>query len=158
MRESGMTTKEDGNPDPSLNEYQLRALLVSCQHIDKLLGEIEGLLNSSKSGLAFPKYFDDLSSAQHDLIDDYIRRTRADLLQVAAEQGIVPESGKIPASHSIHATMIFIEIAIEELRPDKMRGYGPMSKDGAAYLNQLVQRFHASAQQLHRCVLQREAP
>ena len=82
-----MTMKEGGNPDPSLNEYQLRALLVSCQHIDKLLGEIEGLLNSSRSGLAFPKYFDDLSSAQHNLIDDYIRRTRADLLQAAAEQG-----------------------------------------------------------------------
>jgi len=146
------------HPDPSLNEYQLRALLASCQHIDKLLGEIEGVLSSSQSGSAFPKYFDDLSPLQHDTIDDYIRRTRADLLRIAAEQDIVAERAKIPASHSIHATITFIEIAIEELSPDKMRGYGPMSKAGAAYLNELVQQLHASAQQLHRYVLQRGTP
>lgn len=150
-----MTTWASEHSDPSLNEYQLRALLVSCRHIDKLLGEIEGVLSSSRSGLAFPKYFDDLSPLQHNIVDDYIRRTRTDILRIAAEQGIVPETEKISASHSIHATMTFIEIAIEELSPDKMRGYGPMSKAGAADLNGLVQRLHASAQQLHQYVLQR---
>ncbi len=157
MQECGMTTSASGNLGPSLNEYQLRALLVSCQHIDKLLGEIEGVLKSSQSGSVFPKYFDDLSPVQHNRIDDYIRRTRADIFRAAAGQGIVPEKEKIPASHSIHATMTFIEIAIEELRPDKMRGYGLMSKAGAAYLNGLVQQLQASAEQFHRYLLHREA-
>ena len=141
-----MTTGASERPDPALNEYQLRALLVSCQHIDKMLGEIEGVLSCSQSGSAFPKYFYDLSPLQHNAINDYIRRTRADFLRIAAEQDIVSENAKIPASHSIHATMTFIEIAIEELYPDKMRGYGPMSNTGAAYLNELAQQLHASAQ------------
>lgn len=153
-----MTTRASGHPDPSLNEYQLRALFVTCRQIDKLLGEIEGVLSSSQSGSAFPKYFDDLSPLQRNLVDDYIRRTRADLLRIAAEHGFVPENEKIPASHSIHTTMTFIEIAIEELRPDKMRGYGMMSKAGAADLNELVQQLQVSAQQLHRYVPQRSAP
>ena len=149
-----MTKTASGQFEPSLNEYQLRALLVSCQHIDKLLGEIEGVLNSSQSASAFPKYIDDLSPLQHDTIADYLRRTRADLLRIAAEQDFVSKEAKIPASYSVHATMTFIEIAIEELSPDKMRGYGPMSKAGAAYLNERMQQLHASAQQLHRYVLQ----
>ncbi len=116
---------------------------------------MEGVLSSSQSGSAFPKYFDDLSPLQHNAVEDYIRRTRTDLLRIAAEQDITSEKAKIPASHSIHATMTFIEIAIEELSPDKMRGYGPMSTAGAAYLKELVRQLHASAQQLHRYVLQR---
>jgi hypothetical protein len=53
--------------------------------------------------------------------------------------------------------MTFIEIAIEELSPDKMRGYGTMSEAATAYLNGLVEQLHVSAQQLHRYLLQRGA-
>lgn len=36
------------------------------------------------------------------------------------------------ASHVIHTALTFIEIAIEELSPDRMEGYGPVSETGAA--------------------------
>ena len=143
---------------PSLNEYQLRALLASCHHMDKLLTDIEDILGAPESKSVFPKYIDDLSPIQHRTIQDYIRQLRAQLLRVVAAQGIEPEKPKIAASHAVHATVTFVEIAIAELRPEKMRGYGQVSETARSDLNGLVQELHSSAQQLHRYVLEKQAP
>jgi len=143
---------------PSLNEYQLRALVASCHHIDKLLADVDDILSTSESGSVFPKYVDDLSPAQHKTVQDYIRQLRAQLLRVVAGQGVEPETPKIAASHAIHVALTFVEIAVEELRPGKMRGYGQVSEAGIADLNGLVQELRSSAQQLHRYVLEKKVP
>jgi len=44
-----------GMPEPALNEYQQRRLRVSCEQIDKMLGEVEEILNAASSKAAFPR-------------------------------------------------------------------------------------------------------
>lgn len=145
---------EGGRGAPSLSEAQLRRLFISCQHMDKLLADIEDILSASESTSVFPKYVDDLSPVQHERIQDFIRQLRTQLLRVIARQGIKSEKARIATSHAIHAAMTFVEIAIEELRPEKMRGYGQVSEAGATDLNEVVQELHSSAQQLHQYLLQ----
>ena len=55
-------------PHESLNPYQANRLRITCQYIDKLLGEIEGILNATVSKAAFPRYVTDIASraAQND--------------------------------------------------------------------------------------------
>jgi hypothetical protein len=61
----------------ALNESQARRLRVTCQYVDRLLGEIEALLNAAGSKAAFPKYIPDVSPADRRTIEDYIAFARS---------------------------------------------------------------------------------
>lgn len=141
---------DNGRDAPSLNEPQLRRLVASCQYIDKLLADMEDVLNAAEAKSVFPKYSDDLSPIQHQTIQDFIGQFRGLLLRVFAVQGIESDEPKIAASHAIHSALTFIEITIEELKPAKMRGYGQVSEAGMVDLNALINELHGLAQQLHR--------
>ena len=123
-------------PDPgSLNENQVRRLRVTCQHIDKLLSEIEGILNESVSLAAFPSYTSDIAPAQRKTIEDYIARVRARLIRVLEGQGISRQQPWVPTSRAINVRLAGIDIAAEELKPKYMRGYGGVSAATATELN-----------------------
>lgn len=120
-----------------LNPNQANRLRVTCQYIDKLLGEIEDVLNSttSTSKSAFPRYSADIAPAQRRTIEDYVARVRAQLIRILDGQGIVREKPSIPASRAIHVTLGAIDIAAEELKPGYMRGYGNLPDSIATELN-----------------------
>ena len=123
-------------PDPdTLNESQVRRLRVSCQHIDRTLSEIEGILNESASGAAFPVYIADLSPAQRKTLGDYIARARARLVRVLEGQGIASNPPSIPVSRAVRGRLYSIDIAAEELKPKYMRGYGEVSATVATELD-----------------------
>jgi len=119
----------------SLNENQVRRLRVSCQHIDRMLSEIENILNESVSRAAFPPYITDLSPAQKKTIEDYITRVRARLIKVLEGQGIALPPPAVPVSRAVRSRLYSIDIAAEELKPKYMQGYGLVSEDLASELN-----------------------
>jgi GTP-binding protein EngB required for normal cell division len=125
--------------------------------MDALLQNIEAVLNPALSKSVFPKYIQDIAPVQRKTIEDYLARIRAQLLRVLAGQAIEVEKPRITASHAVHTTLTFVEIAIEELSPSRMRGYGPVSETGTADLNGVMQELQSIVQQLHNYVLQRGA-
>ena len=141
-----------GRAPNSLNEHQARYLRVSCQHIDKLLGDIEDILNISTSRATFPSYILDLDPAQRRTIEDYIARLRAHLIRILDGQGIPRDQPHIPASRAIHATLIAIDIAAEELKPQHMRSYGNVSRDVAKDLNGIAAELHGMVARLEGCL------
>ncbi len=54
----------------------------------------------------------------------------------------------------IHVDLTFIDIAIAELAPHYMRGYGPVSEEGAADLNGIVAELQSAIKELTRYMLQ----
>ena len=138
----------------TLNPSQRQHLLITCKHIDKLLGDIEETLNAAASKSVFPNYVGDITPLQRKTIEDYIARLRGQLLQVSAGQALAPEKPRISASHSIHVGLTFVEIAIAELAPRYMRGYGPVSEQGATDLYGVVAELQSAAKELHRYILQ----
>ena len=136
----------------SLNANQRQRLLVSCRHIDKLLSDIEATLDATSSKTVFPSYVTDISPMQRMAIEDYIARIRMQLLQVLHSQSLVPEPPSISAAHSIRVNLTFIDIAIAELAPRYMRGYGPVSEQGAADLNGIVTGLESAVKQLAQCI------
>lgn len=127
-----MTALKDSD---SLNEHQARYLLVTCQHIDKTLSEIEVIRNDSSSQATFPTYFSDLTPVQRKTVEDYIALIRARLIKILDEQGISYEQHGIPVSKAINGKLYSIDIAAEELRPKYMQGFGEVSKITATELN-----------------------
>jgi len=136
--------------DIALNPSQRQRLLITCKHIDKLLGDIEGILNAAASRSVFPSYVGDITDPQRRTIEGDIARLRGKLLQVLASQSLAPEQPRISAAHAIHVDLTFIEIAIAELAPHYMRGYGPVSEQGTADLHGVVAELQSTVKGLHR--------
>jgi GTP-binding protein EngB required for normal cell division len=137
----------------SLNEHQAHYLLVTCQHIDKILSDIENILNESISQATFPSYCSDLIPAQHKTIRDYITHIRTQLLQILEGQNIEYKNPCIPVSRVIHNRLSSIDIAAEELKPKYMRGYGNLSDSTATELNGIVGELQGLVKRLDRYIL-----
>jgi hypothetical protein len=135
-----------------LNISQQRRLRVTCEYIDKLLGDTERVLHSTASESPFPRYVSDLTVAQSNVIDDHIRRLRSQLLRALAWQHMEPHPPDIPATRMVGTYLAFIDIAIEELRPRYMVGYGTVPQDVIAELNRIVSELHSLVESAERCL------
>jgi len=124
-----------------LNENQARGVRVSCQYIDRLLGEIETILNSAGSNAAFPQYIPDISPSGRSAMEEFVARIRAQLRRVLEGQGIEPPPPHIPAARAVRASLYTIDIVAEELKPRYMRGFGEMDTETAAELNGIAEEL-----------------
>jgi GTP-binding protein EngB required for normal cell division len=129
---------EERTDGPLLSEAQQRHLRVTCEHIDKSLGEIEAVLDQANSSAIFPKYHTEIPAAQRRTIEGYIARIRAQLLRVLEGQKISPSKPAISALHSVRVNLTFVGIAVDELAPRYMRGYGELAEAAANDLNGIV--------------------
>ena len=140
----------ESKPRESLNPFQANRLRITCQYIDKLLGEIEGILNAANSKAAFPRYAADILPVQRRTIEDYIARVRAQLERMLEGQGIARESPSLPASRAVHVHLGAIDIAAEELKPEHMRGYGEVPESVATELNGIASELSGLIQRFDR--------
>jgi hypothetical protein len=124
-----------------LNEAQRRRLIITCKYIDGLLCDIEHALHSPESESPFPHYVVDITPAQASVIEDHIRRLRAQLLQTLDWQHMTPEPPDIPMSRSVLTDLGFVDIAVEELMPRHMRGCGTVPEDAVNGLNEVVHKL-----------------
>ena len=124
-----------------LNESQQRRLAVTCRHVDRQLADLERVLEQSVSGSPFARYGDDLTPAQRALVSDHVRAIRAELLAVLARHGLSPAGAPVGAAYAARTQLAFVTIAIEELKPRYMRGYGAVPPEAAVELNGLVEEL-----------------
>lgn len=132
----------------ALNEGQRRHLLANLQYADKLLAEIEGILAAAQSRSAFPKYRLDVTPAQARVVADYIARLRSQMLRALRNLGAEPPEPQLAALHSIRVTLGFVDIALEECRPKRMKGYGALPADRLAELDGMVDELQNLVEQL----------
>lgn len=121
-----------------LNPAQKMHLRVSCEYIDKLLSDIEGIIRAPESKSPFPRYINDLAPAQTRVAEHYIQRIRAQLLRTLEWQTIEVSTPDIPSRRAILTHLNFIGITLDELRPKSMRGSGSLSSDVAEQLNGVI--------------------
>ena len=138
-----------------LNDPQQRRLRVTCQYIDKLLSDIESVLHAATSKSPFPRYVVDITPAQSRVIEDHIYRLRSQLLRTLAWQHMEPSQPEIPAIRAVMTDLAFIDIAIEELKPSYLKGYGAVPEDAVEQLNGVVHELRSLVEGMERYVRQR---
>jgi GTP-binding protein EngB required for normal cell division len=126
-----------------LNESQQTRLRITCQYIDKLLGDIEDILHAATSQSPFPRYVVDINPAQIRVVEDHIRRLRSQLVRTIAWQQMKPVPADIRATGAVLTNLAFVDIAIEELKPHYMQGFGPVPDDAVSELNGVVHELRA---------------
>jgi len=131
-----------------LNEAQRRRLFSNAQYADKLLSDIEAILNASESKSIFPKYAADLSSPQAKLIRSYIARFRNQLARAMDGLSIVSERPALGSLHSIRVTLTFVRVAVQEMAPHYLRGYGELAESVAPQLQGLCAELEGLLERL----------
>ncbi len=143
------------SPDPAmrrqsgqLNEPQQRHLRVSCQYVDRLLSDIESVLHAAASKSPFPRYVVDMTPAQSGVIEEHIHRVRSQLMRTLAWQHMEPQPPEIPATRAVMTDLSFVDIAIEEMRPRHMLGYGAVPDDAVGELNAVIAELRSAVEGL----------
>jgi GTP-binding protein EngB required for normal cell division len=142
MADSNTETTMPRRPG-QLNDSQQTRLRITCQYIDKLLSEVEDILQAASSRSPFPRYVVDLNPAQIRLIEDHVRRLRLQLVHTLEWQQMKPLPPEILATHAVLTNLTFVDIAVEELKPHYMRGFGPVPDDAVRELNGVVHELRA---------------
>jgi GTP-binding protein EngB required for normal cell division len=132
----------------SLNSSHKLHLLTSFKYVDDLLSEVEAILFTSASKSPFPKYRADLLPVQTKVIEDYIARIRAQMIQVLKSQGVSPPGPRVGATHSIWVNLEFADIAFDECRPDALRGYGEVPESLIPEVTGLVEEMRSLVRKL----------
>jgi GTP-binding protein EngB required for normal cell division len=136
-----------------LNEFQARSLSVTCQCIDKIIADIEHVLNTTTSKVAFPKFVNDITLAQRRTIEDYLARIRAQLVRILEGQRIPKPEATIPASRAVFTALLSTDISVEELRPPHMRGYGELPAGLATELEGIYGELHGLVSRVNQYLL-----
>ena len=126
-----------------MNQNQQRHLLATFQYVDNLLSEAERIMASAGSPSPFQEFSQDSTPIQRKVTHDYVLRVRQAMRRILDELKIPrkqPISGAIWAARShIH----FAGIAVAELEPKHMRGYGQLSAEDARTMDRVVAELNA---------------
>lgn len=131
-----------------LNEAQRRRLFSHAQYADKLLSDIEAILNAAESKSIFPKFLPDISGPQAKLIRSYIARFRDQLARVMDGLGIVADRPALGSLHSIRVTLAFVRVAVQEMAPQYLRGYGELAQSVEPQLQGLTAELEGLLERL----------
>ena len=139
--------KIEDSPD-SLNSFQKRHLQSICEYVDGLLTDMESILAAAASQSPFQKYKNDVSPAQRKVVTDYLSRIRAQMIRVLESQDLLPDVNRFGAVHALRVTLVAAQVALQDLTPKTMRGYGQVPEGAIQELNGIVNELQGLAQKL----------
>jgi GTPase Era involved in 16S rRNA processing len=125
-------TKSDG-----FSEHHQRHVRTTFQYIDKLLSEAEHTMTDAGSPSPFRRHSDDTTPIQRKVTHDYIVRVREAMRRVMEELSIPPPEPHSGAVWAAAINLMYCSISLNELTPERMRAYGPLSSEAADRLDRI---------------------
>lgn len=124
-------------PPLQLNENHQRTLLAGFRYIDGLLAEALAGLHSSDDGSIFSPTVPDAAPVQRKVIGDQAARLRRTLRAALNACAIPVSPPTVGALWNVRCTLISLDIALEDMSPDHLRGYGAIDETTAAGVSAL---------------------
>ena len=117
------------------SEHHQRHVRTTFQYIDKLLSEAEHTMVDAGSPSPFRRHSDDTTPIQRKVTHDYILRIREAMRRVMEELNIAPPEPHSGAVWAAAINLMYCSISLNELTPERMRAYGPLSPEAADRLD-----------------------
>jgi GTP-binding protein EngB required for normal cell division len=112
----------------SLNEPQKRAVLCGFLDIHRRMAELETLLVPEARPSPFSQHVNDLSPTEAKVVGDYFARIRTAMLAHLRECDIPLDVRPTSRRWALQCGISFVGITIDEMRPEKLRGYGDLDE------------------------------
>lgn len=130
-----------------LNENHRRKILATMQHVDELLAQSFGLFGAPTTTLC-PRYVADLSPSEAHWVESYADKIREQIARLLERFEIDAPPPTTLASWALRTNLVMLDISLEDLYPDKMRGYGEMDPAAASDLAWTLQEVRRLVAQL----------
>lgn len=117
------------------SEHHQRHVRTTFQYIDKLLSEAEHTMVDAGSPSPFRRHSDDTSPIQRKVTHDYILRIREAMRRVMEELSIPPPEPHSGAVWASAINLMYCSISLNELTPERMLAYGPLSAEAVNRLD-----------------------
>jgi len=127
-----------------MNENHSRHLLTTFRHIDNLLSEAEHIMATAGGSSPFAEYTQDSTPVQRKVVHDYIKRVRETLERAMTELELPQPAPVCGAMWAVSGRVTFTHIAVAEMEPQRMRGYGPLSEKDVKRINGTVAELNAA--------------
>ncbi|OGG55435.1 MAG: hypothetical protein A3F84_06050 [Candidatus Handelsmanbacteria bacterium RIFCSPLOWO2_12_FULL_64_10] len=131
-----------------LNDNQKRHLLSSFRYVDGLLSDIEALLASTGTESPFSQYIQDITPVQRKAIVEGIARLRAQMAAALKKMGIALPAPTISGAWAVQSMLLNVDIALVEIGPRYMRGYGEVDPEAERMLRGVVAELEKTLQRL----------
>jgi len=131
-----------------MNDNHQRHLLVSFRQIDNLLSEAEHVVATAGSASPFAQYTQDSTPVQRKVIHDYIQRVREAMARAMADLSLPRPAPVCGALWGARGHLTFASIAVAEMDPKRMRGYGALSKADCQAIDRIVAELNAALERL----------
>jgi hypothetical protein len=130
-----------------LNDNHKRRLISSFQHMDKLLSQSLSAAASAPPGL-YLRYVQDMSPSELRHAQSNIEKLREQILGLLKKFEIALPAPSTPSSWVLKTNLTSLDIAFEDLYPEKMRGYGDMDQSTAKDLASEIDKIRKHINQL----------
>ena len=127
-----------------MNENHARHLVSTFRHMDNLLSEAEQILATADSKSPFAEYTQDSTPVQRKVIHDYIERVRQSMGRAMEGLGLPRPPPVCGALWAASGHLTFTQIAVAEMEPQRMRGYGELSPEDIKAINEVVAELNAA--------------
>jgi GTP-binding protein EngB required for normal cell division len=125
-----------------MNDSQRRSVLFSLLDIHRRMAEMEAMLVQSTIASPFSQFVNDLSPTESQVVRDYFARIRTTMLACLREADIPLESRRTSVRWSLQCGMIFLSVALSEMAPERLRGYGTLDAAGETNVVKIQQDLH----------------
>jgi hypothetical protein len=128
------------NEEPNkhgFSEHHQRHVRTTFQYIDKLLSETEHTMADAGSPSPFRRHSDDTTPIQRKVTHDYIVGIREAMRRVMEELNISPPEPHSGAVWAAGINLMYSSISLNELTPERMLAYGPLSSEAAERLDRI---------------------
>lgn len=138
------------------SENTRRALRGHLWHLLELLGKVREICGPEGSGSVRLNYLHQPDGETLHDVERFLERFNEEVSRAATQWGIDIDREQIDATHALSVSLQFVGIALEEMSPSRLSGFGALDpafeKDYAEFLLRL--RAHLGA--LQRALAARE--
>jgi predicted DNA-binding protein (UPF0251 family) len=131
-----------------MNENHERSLLATFRHIDNLLSEAEHILAADGSASPFAEYTQDSTSVQRKVLHDYIERVRQAMARALTDLRLPRPAPLCGAMWAAGGRLTFAQIAVAEMEPQRLCGYGALSEEDVKAIDGVVAELAATLEGL----------
>ncbi len=130
-----------------IGENHKRRILVTFQRVDELLSQSLHILVRAQSN-ARSRHVQDISASKLPRIENHMELIRRQMSSFLERFHISLPERSAPASWIIKTNLTSIDMALEDLNPRKLRGYGDMDSTAAGELTHTLQEIRRLVNQL----------
>ncbi len=125
-----------------MNESQKQSVRAGLLDVHRRMAEFEAAIAQAAIPTPFSQYVNDLSPTESKVVQDYFARIRTTMLAGLQEAGIPLERRPTSLRWTLQVGMTFLHVAVAEMAPERLRGYGPLDEADARAIVKIQQDLY----------------